>query len=70
MYPDTGVAHVPGPDRFESGATAALFGPVASVVGGEIGTLAVVAFTRPVLRAIGPLHTLRSRENSDETETV
>jgi MFS family permease len=58
---------------FESGATAALFGPVASVVGGGIGTLAVVAlvvFKWPVLRAIGPLQTLRSPEPSAEVKTV
>lgn len=47
---------------FESGATAALFGPVASVVGGGIGVLVVVvAIARvwPELWRIGPLHTLR-----------
>ena len=45
----------------ESGVTAALFGPIISVVGGGIGTLIVVALvTRffPELRALGPLHTL------------
>ncbi len=47
---------------FESGATAALFGPVASVVGGGIGVIAVVAgISRawPGLWGLGPLHTLR-----------
>jgi hypothetical protein len=47
---------------FESGATAALFGPVASVVGGGIGVLLVVAAIRrtwPALWDLGPLHTLR-----------
>ncbi len=47
---------------FESGASAALFGPVLSVVGGGIGTIVVViavAFMWPALRKIGPLHTLR-----------
>jgi MFS family permease len=47
---------------FESGATAALFGTVASVVGGGIGTLivvAAVALTWPQLLRVGPLHTLR-----------
>ena len=47
---------------FESGATAALFGPIASVVGGGIGTLVVVAavaLTWPSLARIGPLHTVR-----------
>lgn len=47
---------------FESGATAALFGPVASVVGGGIGVLIVVAGIQriwPELSRLGPLHTLR-----------
>ncbi|HUU35567.1 MAG TPA: MFS transporter [Vicinamibacterales bacterium] len=47
---------------FESGATAALFGPVASVVGGGLGVIAVVAGIRrawPELWRLGPLHTLR-----------
>jgi MFS family permease len=47
---------------FESGATAALFGPVVSVVGGGIGTLLVVlivALAWPALARIGPLHTLQ-----------
>jgi MFS family permease len=47
---------------FESGATAALFGPVASVVGGGLGVLLVVAGVRrhwPELWRLGPLHTLR-----------
>ncbi|HWI18390.1 MAG TPA: MFS transporter, partial [Vicinamibacterales bacterium] len=46
---------------FESGATAALFGPVASVVGGGFATLMVVLMVRtifPELLRIGPLHTL------------
>lgn len=46
---------------FESGATAAMFGPVASVVGGGIGVIAVVAgISRawPELWRLGPLHTL------------
>jgi hypothetical protein len=47
---------------FESGATAALFGPVLSVVGGGAATLAVVGLVLwawPVLARLGPLHTLR-----------
>ena len=47
---------------FESGATAALFGPTLSVVGGGLATLLVVAIVRavwPQLARIGPLHTLR-----------
>jgi MFS family permease len=46
---------------FESGAVAALIGPVATVVGGGIaGVVAVlaVAWAWPQLAAIGPLHTL------------
>ena len=47
---------------FESGATAALIGPVASVVLGGLGAVAVtglVALRWPELARIGPLHTLR-----------
>ena len=50
---------------FESGATAALFGPIASVVGGGLGTLAVVlvvALAWPALARIGPLDTLQPVE--------
>jgi MFS family permease len=46
---------------FESGATAAMFGPTASVVGGGFATLMVVLMVRatwPQLARIGPLHTL------------
>lgn len=46
---------------FESGATAALFGPIASVTGGGFATLMVVLMVRtiwPQLVRIGPLHTL------------
>jgi MFS family permease len=52
---------------FESGAVAALFGPVVSVVGGGIGTLVVVGIVAakfPVLWNVGPLHTLRPMEPS------
>jgi hypothetical protein len=48
---------------FESGVTAALFGPVASVVGGGIGTILVVvtaALRWPQLLGLGPLHRLAS----------
>jgi MFS family permease len=44
---------------FESGVTAALFGPVLSVVGGGIGTLLVVGIVAaawPSLFKLGPLH--------------
>jgi predicted MFS family arabinose efflux permease len=47
---------------FESGTTAALFGPTLSVVGGGCATIAVVLLVRafwPELARIGPLHTLR-----------
>jgi MFS family permease len=47
---------------FESGATAALFGPTLSVVGGGIATVVVVLIvhaTWPSLSRIGALHTLR-----------
>jgi predicted MFS family arabinose efflux permease len=46
---------------FESGATAALFGPTLSVVGGGFATLIVVLAVHaiwPQLSRIGPLHTL------------
>jgi len=46
---------------FESGATAALFGPTLSVIGGGFATLLVVAVVHavwPQLSRIGPLHTL------------
>jgi predicted MFS family arabinose efflux permease len=46
---------------FESGATAALFGPTVSVVGGGFATILVVLLVRaawPQLARIGPLHTL------------
>jgi MFS family permease len=52
---------------FESGATAALFGPVVSVVGGGMATLFVVLVVRaawPQLLRIGPLHTLRPGQSS------
>jgi MFS family permease len=48
--------------EFESGATAALLGPVGSVVLGGLGTLAVVALVAwrwPALRRLGPLAALR-----------
>jgi MFS family permease len=54
---------------FESGATAELFGPIISVVGGGVGTLLVVAavpFLFPALAAVGPLATLRPAEDEDE----
>jgi hypothetical protein len=54
---------------FESGTTAALFGPMLSVVGGGVGTLLVVAFVAlgfPQLRSLAPLHQLKPVEYADE----
>jgi MFS family permease len=51
---------------FESGVTAQLFGPVASVVGGGIGTILVVlaaARIWPRLRQLGALHKLGREED-------
>jgi MFS family permease len=50
---------------FESGAVAALFGPVFAVVSGGVGTLVVVATVAlrwPVILQVPPLHTLRPTE--------
>ena len=60
---------------FESGVTAALFGPVISVVAGGIGTILVVlaaAARWPALRRIGPLHTAGAvmESRAIESETV
>ncbi len=56
---------------FESGATAALVGPVLSVVGGGVGTLVVVAGVAVGFRelwALPPLHQVRPVESQpDET---
>jgi MFS family permease len=55
---------------FESGTTAALFGPIASVVGGGIGAICVVlcvAVFWPTLARIGPLHTLKAEEEAEIT---
>jgi Major Facilitator Superfamily len=51
--------------EFESGETAEWFGPVASVVGGGIGTILVVglvAWMSPSLVQLGPLHKPPGRE--------
>jgi MFS family permease len=51
---------------FESGTTAALFGPVISVVGGGAISLLVVTavmFIWPELARLGPLHTIRPAES-------
>ncbi len=57
---------------FESGVTAALFGPVISVVAGGIGTILVVIATAlrwPEVRQIGPL-ILAEDESSPPLETL
>ena len=54
---------------FESGATAALFGPIVSVVGGGLATIGVVGlviWVWPVLARLGPLHTLRPMAHNQE----
>jgi predicted MFS family arabinose efflux permease len=54
---------------FESGATAALFGPTLSVVGGAVATLFVVAIVRvtwPQLARLGPLHVLAPADASNQ----
>jgi MFS family permease len=58
---------------FESGITARWFGPVASVVGGGIGTILVVlavGFAWPSVRRLGPLQDLKkpSKAEVDEAE--
>lgn len=55
---------------FESGATAALFGPTLSVLFGGVMTLVVVGIVRstwPALAAIGPLHTLGPASDTMES---
>jgi MFS family permease len=57
---------------FESGAAAALFGPIIAVAGGGIGTVLVVitvALVWPALGRIGPLHTLKPME-TDGSESA
>ena len=51
--------------EFESGSTAALFGPIASVVGGGLGTLlvvAIVAWVWPEVSRLGSLQELKPLE--------
>jgi hypothetical protein len=58
---------------FESGAAAALFGPIVAVVGGGVGTLLVVAAVArlwPALERIGPLHTLQPDEPAPVVATA
>src|SRR5262249_5376311 len=55
--------------EFESGTTAALFGPIASVVGGGIGTVLVVlaaATIWPELGKLGPLSSLKPLEDQPD----
>lgn len=54
---------------FESGITAALFGPIISVVAGGIGTIVVVIATAlawPQVRKIGSLNSVRSAQEEQE----
>ena len=56
---------------FESGVTAQLFGPVASVVGGGIGTILVVlvvALAWPGIRRLGSLHEVARRQALEPAE--
>jgi MFS family permease len=53
---------------FWNGMTASLFGPVAAVIGGGLGSVvvvAVVALFWPALRRIGPLHELKPADQPD-----
>ena len=50
---------------FESGATAALFGPVLSVVGGGIGTLLVVLLVATRWKALSRLRPFRELRAMD-----
>jgi MFS family permease len=57
---------------FESGAVAALFGPIIAVVGGGIGTIVVVAVVAalwPALARLDPLHTLKPLESDPAART-
>jgi predicted MFS family arabinose efflux permease len=54
---------------FESGLTAAIFGPILSVVGGGIGTILVVmgvALVWPQVRRLGSLHDVRPLETEGQ----
>ncbi|MGE3475981.1 MAG: MFS transporter [Rhodospirillaceae bacterium] len=53
---------------FWNGMTASLFGPIAAVIGGGLGSVAVVAVVAlfwPALRRIGPLHELTPAEQPE-----
>jgi len=56
---------------FESGALAALVGPVTAVVAGGVGTVvvvSVVALAWPELRRLGPLHSEMPEDQADNLE--
>jgi len=56
---------------FESGALAALVGPVTAVVAGGVGTVvvvSVVALAWPELRLLGPLHPEMPEDQADNLE--
>jgi predicted MFS family arabinose efflux permease len=58
---------------FESGATAAWFGPTLSVVGGGFATLVVVLMVRvvwPQLARVGPLHSLAPAHDADDVNFI
>lgn len=55
---------------FESGATAKLFGPVASVVGGGIGTIVVVLAVAALFRGLARLGPLAEMKSADEVEAA
>jgi MFS family permease len=58
---------------FESGAAAALFGPVAAVVGGGIASILIVGLVAtlwPQLARIGPLHTLSPERPMGDTTAI
>jgi hypothetical protein len=58
---------------FESGITAEWFGPVGSVVGGGLGTLAVVGLVRliwPSVALLGSLSELGKAEEDPEGDCV
>jgi len=55
---------------FESGALAALVGPVVAVVAGGVGTVAVVtvvALAWPELRRLGPLQPVIPEDQPEDT---
>jgi MFS family permease len=58
---------------FWNGSTATLFGPIAAVIGGGVGSIGVViavALLWPALRRIGPLHELKPSEAKDLAQQI